>query len=68
MENSAIETAQAVVSTIMGGGIVSIPFAYAVAGIPVGLSVQLFVVLSLFFSTYLYLQSKSMLKCNTILE
>lgn len=67
-ENNAVETASAVVSTIMGGGIVSIPFAYAVAGIPIGLSVQFFVVISLFVSTQLYMKARSMLKCNTILE
>ena len=67
-ENSATETAASVVATIMGGGIVSIPFAYAVAGVPVGLTIQFLVVIALFVSTQLYMKTRSMLKCNTILE
>ena len=37
--NGVAGTALAIISTIMGGGIVSIPYAYAVEGIIVGITV-----------------------------
>ena len=37
--NGVFGTALAIISTIMGGGIVSIPYAYAVAGVTIGISV-----------------------------
>ena len=37
--NGVCGTALAIISTIMGGGIVSIPYAYAVAGVTIGISV-----------------------------
>ena len=48
----------------MGGGIVSIPFAYAVAGIYVGLTVQLAVVFALLISCYLYIKTRQILNCS----
>ena len=63
--NGVFGTALAVISTIMGGGIVSIPFAYAVAGIAVGVSVQLCVVAAIIVSCLLYLRSRTILRCNT---
>ena len=38
-QNGVFGTALAIISTIMGGGIVSIPFAYAVEGVGVGITV-----------------------------
>ena len=35
--NGVFQTGLNIISTIMGGGIVSIPYAYAVAGVPVGI-------------------------------
>lgn len=49
----------------MGGGIVSIPFAYAVAGIAVGFSIQCIVITAIWISCVLYLQTRTILKCNT---
>ena len=58
-------TALAIISTIMGGGIVSIPYAYAVAGFATGFSVQLIVIVSIWISCVLYLQTRNILRCNT---
>ena len=58
-------TALAIISTIMGGGIVSIPFAYAVAGPLVGLSIQMVVIVAIWLSCVLYLQTRTILRCNT---
>lgn len=55
----------AIISTIMGGGIVSIPFAYAVAGIAVGFSIQCLVITAIWISCVLYLQTRTILRCNT---
>ena len=63
--NSVVGTALAIISTIMGGGIVSIPFAYAVAGPAVGLSVQIIVIIAIWISCILYLQTRNILRCNT---
>ena len=49
----------------MGGGIVSIPYAYSVAGITVGISVQLCVIVAIWISCILYLQTRTILRCNT---
>ena len=63
--NSMAGTALAIISTIMGGGIVSIPFAYAVAGPLIGISVQICVIFAIWISCTLYLQTRSILRCNT---
>ena len=49
----------------MGGGIVSIPYAYAVAGVTVGISIQLLVIVAIWISCILYLQTKNILRCQT---
>ena len=49
----------------MGGGIVSIPYAFAVEGIVVGLSVQIMVIAAIFVSCRLYLSTRTMLSCRT---
>ena len=49
----------------MGGGIVSIPYAYAVAGVTIGISVQVCVIAAIWISCVLYLQTKTILRCNT---
>jgi len=38
-KNDVCQTSLSIISCIMGGGIVSIPFAFAVAGIQIGLIV-----------------------------
>lgn len=59
------ETTLAIVSTIMGGGIVSIPYAYSVAGMGVGISIQACVIMAIWISCTLYLQSRTILRCTT---
>ena len=58
-------TALAIISTIMGGGIVSIPYAYAVEGILVGITVQITVIAAIFISCILYLRTRTILNCKT---
>ena len=58
-------TSLAIISCIMGGGIVSIPFAYAVEGIYVGITVQVMVIAAMFVSVQLYLSTRAMLRCRT---
>lgn len=58
-------TTLAIISTIMGGGIVSIPYAYAVAGVTIGISAQVTVIIAIWISCTLYLQTKNILRCQT---
>ena len=63
--NGVTATSLAIISCIMGGGIVSIPFAYAVEGIYVGITVQVMVIAAIFISCRLYLSARTMLSCRT---
>ena len=63
--NGVAGTSLAIISTIMGGGIVSIPFAYSVAGPAIGASIQLTVILAIGVSCVLYLKTRDILRCNT---
>mmetsp|Transcript_21644 Transcript_21644/g.28993 ORF Transcript_21644/g.28993 Transcript_21644/m.28993 type:complete len:316 (-) Transcript_21644:742-1689(-) len=63
--NSMCGTALAIISTIMGGGIVSIPYAYAVAGVWTGIGIQVGVIIAIWISCVLYLETRSILQCNT---
>ena len=58
-------TALAIISTIMGGGIVSIPYAYSVAGVWVGVGIQVTVIIAIYISCVLYLETRNILQCNT---
>ena len=60
-----VATALAIISCIMGGGIVSIPFAYAVEGVLVGISVQVCVITAIYISCLLYLNTRNILSCKT---
>ena len=64
-KNGVGQTALNIISTIMGGGIVSIPYAYAVAGVRVGLTVQVAVVIAIMIACVLYLKTRSILQCST---
>ena len=63
--NGVAATALAIISCIMGGGIVSIPYAYAVEGILVGITVQITVIAAIFISCILYLRTRTILNCKT---
>ena len=63
--NGVAATSLAIISCIMGGGIVSIPYAYAVEGILVGITVQIMVITAIFVSCHLYLRTRSILNCKT---
>ena len=49
----------------MGGGIVSIPYAYAVAGAEIGFAVQATVVVAILIACTIYLRTRSILQCGT---
>lgn len=50
----------AVISTLIGGGVVGIPYAYYYCGIILGIGMNLFVVILTIYSTYLYLLVKDL--------
>lgn len=56
---NAFEGSLAVLSTVIGGGIVGIPWAMAQMGIPLGIIVNAIVTLATQFSCYLYLQARN---------
>ena len=59
--NGMAGTALAIISTIMGGGIVSIPYAYSVAGVWVGVGIQVTVIIAIYISCVLYLETRNIL-------
>lgn len=48
------------ISTIIGGGIVGIPYAFYHVGIPVGIFMNILVIAVTFYSIYLYLKAKDL--------
>lgn len=48
--NGVFETSISLVSIIMGGGVVSVPYAYTTAGFKAGIVIQIFVVASMLYS------------------
>ena len=49
----------------MGGGIVSIPYSYAVSGFWTGIGIQVCVICALWISCKLYLGARTILQCKT---
>ena len=50
----------AILSTIIGGGIVSIPYSFVSVGIPIGIFLNIFAVIITIFSIDLYLAGKDL--------
>lgn len=65
LKNGVFETSISLVSIIMGGGVVSVPFAYTNVGFEVGILIQIFVVSSMFYSCKLYLEIRRILRCES---
>jgi len=63
-KNSIFATALSIISCIMGGGIVSIPYAFSAVGFLNGFILQTCIICAAYTSTHLYLGSRSMLKCG----
>ena len=64
-KNGLCQTTLNIISTIMGGGIVSIPYAYAVAGAEIGFAVQATVVVAILIACTIYLRTRNILQCGT---
>ena len=62
--NGVAQSTLLVISSIMGGGIVAIPFSFAVAGITVGFVVQIVVILYTMLTCKLYLETRAILGCK----
>jgi len=58
VKNSVIGAFLALISTIIGGGIISIPYAFAASGFFVGLAVQATVCICMVNTVRLYLQAR----------
>ena len=56
-------TALTFVSIIVGGGVVSVPYAYTSAGLTAGVILQFAAMTSMLFSSFLYLETKKLLMC-----
>lgn len=48
------------ISTIIGGGLVGMPYAYYYAGLPLGVILTVIVALMTIYTTYIYLLAKDM--------
>ena len=57
---STRDAALAIISTIIGGGIVGVPFSMMHTGIPVGILLHCFVALTCGYSCHLYIKAKDM--------
>ena len=57
---STNDTALAIISTIIGGGIVGVPFSMMHTGIPVGILLHTFVALTCAYSCSLYIKAKDL--------
>ena len=58
VKNSVVGAFLALISTIIGGGIVSIPYAFAASGFVVGFCVQAIVCICMINTVRLYLQAR----------
>jgi amino acid permease len=55
---TVLEAALSIISSIIGGGIISIPYAMTTNGLFAGAIIHLTTICFLMFTTHLYLQSK----------
>ena len=58
----------AIISTIIGGGIISVPYAFTAPGFSNGLVINLAIIGFMLFTTYFYLKSKDYLGFSSISE
>ena len=62
------EAALAVISTTVGAGVTSIPYAMTASGFWTGILINCFVMSSVFFSTYLYWLARSHMQVDHLSE
>ena len=62
------EAVLAIISTIIGSGVTSVPYAMSRGGIIVGIFVNIFYVGTVFFSTYLYWLARTHMKLDHLSE
>ena len=57
-KNGLFQTSLAIISVMMGGSIVAIPYSFAVAGIKIGLFMQVSVIISVIIACALYIKTR----------
>ena len=60
--------ALSVISTIIGGGITSVPYAMTVAGLPTGILINFMVIGIVMFCTHLYLKARQLFGLESLSE
>ena len=63
-----VEAALSIISSIIGGGIISIPYAMTTKGLYMGAMIHLTIMTCLMFTTHLYLSAKAMYDVNSFSE
>jgi amino acid permease len=63
-----VGAALSIISTIIGGGIISVPFAMTVPGLVRGLEINLVLILVMMFCVHLYLEVRDRFGFETIFE
>ena len=65
---STKEAAMLIVSSIMGSGIISVPYAFTVAGLKFAIFINIFLICSILFCTYFYLKARENYKVESFTE
>ena len=62
------EAALLIVSSIMGSGIISVPYAFTVGGLKFAIFLNIFLICSILFCTYFYLKARENYKVESFTE
>ena len=65
---SVVGAALSIISTIIGGGIISIPYAMTAVGFKTGILIHVIMIILMMFCTHLYISARDYLKFDTISE
>jgi sodium-coupled neutral amino acid transporter 11 len=65
---SVFDVSLQIISSICGGGIISVPYAMTVAGFHYGLAINVFIILCMMYCTHLYLKSKDIFGFASVSE
>ena len=64
-KNTVCGTSISLISVIIGGGVVSVPYSYTTVGYEFGVAFQIFVMACMLFSCKLYLETRQRLRCKS---